>query len=279
MPTLPDLQGLGQNIDKRLDNLEEGIKYTDISSTGATVTVGGFEKGFIANNMSFQQFADKLLHPYVRTSNVRLSLRLSNNQEAGTIYEVGNGLSLSSGVVSWTKGSTPVTIARIIRNSDNIATQNVSSDTGSVSLTFSTAVSINDAGSYVFSCDVYDNNGATQIIGGSDSINVVYPYYYGVTSKETQSAAEISIDSLTKVLTTSKTNTFSFNMSDNCAVFAYPSSIGRLTSIKDPNGFECLNTFSLYNANISAANSKSVEYLFYVSSVNTASGYKFIFKI
>lgn len=113
----------------------------------------------------------------------------------------------------------------------------------------------------------------TSIKAGSISYNIVVRgyalSYYGVIDNNTID----SVDSLTSVLRTSRGSTLTFNMANQRVVYMYPKSFGNLTSIKDANNFDYINSYSL-----STMIFNNVEYNVYILTDSvTITGFKQIF--
>ena len=82
--------------------------------------------------------------------------------------------------------------------------------------------------------------------GGTLSANnIVKCYarsYHGVIDGST--IDEVNIPNLNNVLSTSKSRTLTFNMTKQRCVYMYPKSLGALTTIKDSNNFEYINSYT-----------------------------------
>ncbi len=77
----------------------------------------------------------------------------------------------------------------------------------------------------------------------SITIKAYAPTYYGVI--ENNSITESEISNLTKVLKTSRSNTITLSLVKQRVIFMYPRSFGNLTSIKDINNFDYINSYTL----------------------------------
>ena len=93
--------------------------------------------------------------------------------------------------------------------------------------------------------------------------------YYGVVTK---SVFE-STDNLSRKLRTSKNDTLTFNLTNQRVLYMYPKSFGNLTSIKDANGFDYINSYTLSNVTVN-----NVEYNVYIlADPVTITGFKQIY--
>ena len=99
------------------------------------------------------------------------------------------------------------------------------------------------------------------------SVNVIVPSYYGIVK-------EFDIGSLIKFNNQSKNYTFnSIDLDDECFVYMYPNSYGELTSIKDGNNFEYINSYTKTNVEYNG-----IDYLVYIlTDPITITGFKQIF--
>ena len=88
------------------------------------------------------------------------------------------------------------------------------------------------------------SDGNTTNILGNKTIVFVYPSFSGVTSLDSTTITEADIKAMTKLALTSKFYTASgITMSNQRTIFVYPQTYGNLTSIKDANNFEYLQSY------------------------------------
>ena len=114
---------------------------------------------------------------------------------------------------------------------------------------------------------------STSIKAGSISSNAtVKGYalsYYGVINTNSID----NVNNLTNILRTSKSSTLTFNMTNQHVIYMYPKSFGNLTSIKDANNFEYINSYTLSTMTLDG-----VEYNVYIlTDAVTINGFKQIF--
>ena len=252
----------------RLSTVQDEIIYTDASATGATIALGGIAKGEKLEDMTMKEIIDKLLHPYVATTNVRLSITPTN----GGTFEVGDVKTLTGGTVSWVAGSTQVTQAEILKGGSAVGTVAVSSGT-SIACSFTDNQSVGDtAGTVTFSSRVKDDKGGKTINGGSVSFTHVYPYYYG--GRANIPAASGDITALSKMIQVKGTKKPSFNLNNEYMVFAYPSAYGNLKSITDPTGNDMTGSFTQTKIQVTGLDGTAQQYNVYTqNNRSTASGY------
>lgn len=81
-------------------------------------------------------------------------------------------------------------------------------------------------------------------------VNVVYPSYFGSVAADWVPTEE-SIKALTKALQVSRAYTHSgISTSNGKIVYCYPASYGKLTSIKDGNGYEVIDSYTVQTVNV-----------------------------
>lgn len=106
-------------------------------------------------------------------------------------------------------------------------------------------------------------------ISANTTIRAYAPSYYGVID-----GAEITdISALTSRLGTSKGYTATYNMVNERSVYMYPKSFGALTSIKDANNFDYINSYTR-----SEMTYNDVDYYVYIlTDPVTITGFKQVF--
>ena len=106
-------------------------------------------------------------------------------------------------------------------------------------------------------------------ISASATVKAYGMSYYGVID-----ANDITTtDGLTKTLRSAKGSTLTFNLTNQRIIYMYPSSFGNLTSIKDANNFDYINSYTL-----STKDFNGVTYNIYIlTDPVTISGFKQIF--
>ena len=100
----------------------------------------------------------------------------------------------------------------------------------------------------------YSHNGAVVY---KLTINAYAPSYYGVIDDDYVN--EDIISNLNKVLNATNGYTINVSMKNQRSIFMYPSSFGTLSSIKDANNFEYINSYTM-----STIEYKGVNYYVYI---------------
>ena len=259
-------EGAADDDVAKVGTVKEAVTYTDESANGATVAVGGIAKGQKLQDVTFTEFADLLLHPYVATSGVGLTLSPTN----GGTFEMGTTQTVSGATVRWTAGSQQVTKAEVLVSGSPVGEADVSSGT-SVSVTVSDSIKANKT----FTARATDPTKA--YTGGNVTFTFVYPFYWGVVASGSP-VDSAAITGLTKSVTNKGNKTVSYTTSGvQQAVFAFPASYGNLTSIMDQNNFENIDTFTKSTVQVTGLDSTPQQYNVYVSNVNVQ-GFSYTFK-
>lgn len=108
-------------------------------------------------------------------------------------------------------------------------------------------------------------------VSASGTIRAYALSYYGVINSST--ITENDISSLSSRLSSSKSYTYTVNLSEQRIVYMYPQSFGTLTSIKDANNFDYINSYTR-----STLSYNGVDYYVYIlTDPVTITGFKQIF--
>jgi hypothetical protein len=108
-------------------------------------------------------------------------------------------------------------------------------------------------------------------ISASGTIKAYALSYYGII--DTSSITENDISSLSSRLGTNKSFTHTVNLTRQRIVYMYPQSFGTLTSIKDANNFDYINSYTR-----TSLTHNSVDYYVYIlTDPVTITGFKQIF--
>lgn len=84
----------------------------------------------------------------------------------------------------------------------------------------------------------------------SKQVSVVYPSYFGSVGAD-WTPTETTVRSLSKSLQTSRASTHTgISTSNGKIAYCYPASFGKLTSVKDGNGYEVIDSYTLWTVNV-----------------------------
>ncbi|MFI3289501.1 MAG: hypothetical protein SNH55_03835 [Rikenellaceae bacterium] len=107
-------------------------------------------------------------------------------------------------------------------------------------------------------------------VTGSQTATFVYASYYGVVLE----SEDIDVTALTKSVKSSKALSLtSLNLDNEQLAYAYPTSFGELSSIKDGNNFEYINSYTRTTISVDGVS----YYLYRLTSAITISGFTQIF--
>jgi hypothetical protein len=84
----------------------------------------------------------------------------------------------------------------------------------------------------------------------SKQVSVVYPSYFGSVGAD-WTPTETTVRALSKSLQTSRASTHTgISTSNGKIAYCYPASFGKLTSVKDGNGYEVIDSYTLWTVNV-----------------------------
>lgn len=242
------------------------VTYTD--EEGAVKAIGGFEVGDKADKMSFQDFAYKLLHPYVAPV-VSLSIAPSALQDKSGV-----------GVVSVTL------TANVLKKSKNIASvcfycgttllENKTDDVsngGTFTYTYTPETAIKS--NTTFKVAISDGN----IVNVSKTLSFAYPSYIGYVGADvTVDASNVQnliTDGILKPTTiqTGSSYTYTYTAINSRVVYLYDTSKTKITKILDSNGFGYISDFTSSTIELNGTD----YYCLQQNIAATVSDFKFVF--
>ena len=252
---------------QKVDNTATGLLYTN--STPVVQAHGGIAAGETFEDVPITEMLNKILYPWVAPV-VSATITAPSN---GGVKEKGDTQNVTNIRVNVTKKSSNITKIEVLDGVTPVGTKE--------------GAEVQNGGTFDFACDIdVDTNkgfqvkvtdAATKVTNANTgSFTFVYPYYYGTVAKDASITEEL-IEGLTKQVVTKGNKSYTYNLVDNKALFAYPASYGNLTSIKDPNNFEVLDTFTKSQVQITGLDGTPQTYNVYVNEASTAAGFKFTF--
>ena len=221
----------------------------------ANVTVGGIASGTtLTRGTGFTEVVTKLLVTEVAPS-ITFAISKAGNVEYGSSYTekltvtVANmGTAKKIKTIAWYENNT-------LKQTDTID----STVAGSWSYTMPTSTTDTTTFKAIITYTKADDNDTSAT--KTSSINFYYKKFYGAVDSLTPD--EATVEALTSALATAKGGTYTFTTSANRIAYAYPSSLGALTSIKDGNGFSLFDSFTRTTVDYTQ-NSTTVSYYLYV---------------
>lgn len=245
-----------------------GSAELEVAVTGNT-TVGAITSGTtLAQGTSFTEFVQKLLISEVAPT-VAFSISKSGNVVYGGSYTETLTLAVSNmgsakkiKTIAWYEGST-------LKQTDAID----STTTGSWTYTMGTATTDTTTFKAIVTYTKSDDTDTT--VTKTASINFYYNKFYGAVSDLNPS--EAIVEALTTALATAKGGTYSFTVTAGRICYAYPKSLGALTSIKDGNGFSLFDSFTRTEQSYTQNGTTVAYYRYVLTDTTTVSGYSVVF--
>lgn len=257
-----------QDIFVRLDEGGSGSAELESAVTSNTA-VGAIPSGTtLPQGTSFTEFVQKLLISEVAPT-INFSISKSGNVEVGDSYTETLTLAVSNmgsakkiKTIAWYEGNT-------LKQTDTID----STTTGSWTYTMGTATTQNTTFKAIVT---YTKSDDTDIsVTKTASISFYYKKFYGGVSDINPS--EATVEALTGALATAKGGTYNFTVTAGRICYAYPKSLGALTSIKDGNGFSLFDSFTRTEQNYTQHGNTVAYYRYVLTDATTVSGYSVIF--
>lgn len=236
--------------------------------TGNT-TVGAITSGTtLAQGTTFTEFVQRLLISEVAPT-ISFSISKSGNVAYGGSYTETLTLTVSNmgsakkiKTIAWYEGST-------LKHTDTID----STVAGSWTYTMETATTDTTTFKAIVTYTKSDDTDTT--VTKTASINFYYNKFYGAVSDLNPS--EATVEALTTVLATAKGGTYSFTVTAGRICYAYPKSLGALTSIKDGNGFSLFDSFTRTEQSYTQNGTTVAYYRYVLTDTTTVSGYSVVF--
>ena len=222
----------------------------------------------LAQGTTFTEFVQKLLISEVAPT-ISFSISKSGNVEVGGSYTETLTLSVTAmgsakkiKTIAWYEGNT-------LKQTDTIDSTTI----GSWSYTMDTATTTNTTFKAIVTYTKSDDNDTT--VTKTASISFYYKKFYG--GVVSMNPDEGTVESLTSALATAKGGTYSFTITAGRICYAYPKSLGALTSIKDGNGFSLFDSFTRTEQNYTQHGNTVVYYRYVLTDATTVSGYSVTF--
>lgn len=154
-----------------------------------------------------------------------------------------------------------------------VDTQNYVAGTTSYLYTMGTATT--DSKTYKAVVSYKKADGSNSSITKTASISFYYEKFYGTVN--TLTPTESAVTALSSAIATSKGGTYTFSFTAARAAYAYPSSLGALTSIKDGSGFSLMDSFTRTTQTYTRNGTAVSYYLYVLTDPSTVSGYNITF--
>lgn len=235
----------------------------------SNLAVGAIPAGTkLLEGTTFTEFVEKLLITEIAPT-ISFSISKSGNVVYGSSYTetltvkaTAMGTAKSIDTIEWYQGST-------LLQTDTIG----STTTGTWTYTMSTATTSNTTFKAIVK---YKKSNNTQTsYTGSSSISFYYNKFHG--SVNTLTPDEATVTGLTAELGTAKGATYTITMSNARIAYAYPKSLGALSSIKDGNNFDITSSFTRTEQTYTQNSTSVAYYLYVLTDPTSVTNYKVIF--
>lgn len=270
MATKITLKQLGPDILNLLNKSGNASLEKDITSN---VVVGAAASGTLfPQGQTFTEFAEKILRKDI-TPTISASFSNTGVKEKGTTV---NGTTIILNIDNLSAVTVPINEIKFYDGNTLLDTQPFVS--GQSRYTYIHNVTI-FKDKTVSAELIYDTN---KKISKSGSFTFVYASYYGVTSLSTltDGIASNLAKTFNKSIKTSKGLTWNnITLNDERFCYMYPTSLGALSSIKDGNNFEQLQSYTRYQLNLtSPINGDVISYYAYLlTDATTGVGFKQVY--
>lgn len=239
------------------------------TSVKSNTAVGAIPSGTtLPQGTTFTEFVQKLLISEVAPT-ISFSISKSGNVPYGGSYTETLTLSVSNmgsakkiKTIAWYEGNT-------LKQTDTID----STTTGSWTYTMGTATT--DSTTFKAVVTYTKSDDVDTLVTKTASINFYYNKFYGGVTDLNPS--EATVEALTSVLATAKGGTYSFTVTAGRICYAYPKSLGALSSIKDGNGFSLFDSFTRTEQTYTQNGTSVVYYRYVLTDATTVSGYSVVF--
>lgn len=215
-----------------VDN-EGGGDATLQSAVTSNLAVGAIASGTtLAKGTTFTEFAQKLLISEIAPTT-------TFSASGSGVKEVGTSVTPTLTLTITNAGTGTPTAIKFYDGSTLLDTQSYVSGTNTYTYTMD-AVTTTKTVKGVLEYKKSDNTNGT--VEKSATYTFVMASYYGAVA--TAPTDKAGIIALTKNVKNTKAQTATFTLSNQRSCYCYPASFGNLTSIKDANNFEYINSYT-----------------------------------
>ena len=268
------LNGISDARVKLWDSIDY-LKFKTEKPYITTQTVGGLDKGTDIGGFSIHMLLERILLPDIKPE-ATMSINPSK-----TDYEKGLVATIKEVVVNITLGSNPIKEVALYVNGEIQQIKVPAETEGNATLTFALNHEIENSivkGHY--RVKITDDKGYSVTVD-SPAINFHYPCYFGIADKNTSinALSESQILAMTKKVEAKGTSkSYSYTVSQQRMVFAYPKEYGELSMISDVNGFNVTSSFEKKVMSITTADGSKQEYYVYMNNPSTNTNFKITYK-
>lgn len=256
------------------------------NNTAIVQEIGGIQKGQVLGDLTVKEVLNKLLFPQVAP---QIKLTIYGNG----VYEKGQEVTIRGGYIQTTKGSGNINTIGLSKFDKNWRESSVFSyyADGNEKYQKDFVYRFEDEQKTIFPltvtedtqfrarifCNVGGPGGYSQD-GDWNSVKFVYPFYVGVCAEDAV-IDEALVKGLTKKVHRGITTTSTFTCDNQRIIFAQPKNdtIPRINTIKDSNGFEIIDSFTVMEMQITGLDGTAQDYYVFVNEPSTVTNFKVVF--
>ena len=228
---------------KQLNALSKGMEEkTLFTQEDVSLNSKNIEK--ITGDLNKYSFVDFLTALSYKSPTITLTSDLGTN----LIYEIGTSIPSCTLSASVTKGTSPIVSVEFLKNGNSV-----------------NVITTNTKYEVVVTCE----DGT--VVKEDLSINFYRAYYLGVVDKAIDDLLISDVKALTKEITPKKNKEYTFTSNNLYCTFAYPKEYGLITSIKDSNNFENVDSFNVREMDIDGV----TYYIYQTATRVICSGFKY----
>lgn len=232
------------------------------SAVTSNLAVGAIASGVtLAKGTTFTEFVQKLLITEIAPTTTFTA-------SGSGVKEVGTSITPTLTLNITNKGTGTPTAIKFYNGSTLLDTQTYVDGTNTYTYTMDAVTTTTTVKGVL---EYTKSNGTNASIEKSATYTFVMASYYGAVA--TAPTDKAGITALTKNVKNTKALTTTFTLSNQRSCYCYPASFGNLTSIKDGNNFEYINSYTKTNVTVDG-----VSYNVYtLTDPVTATGFKQVY--
>lgn len=246
-----ELSVTGSDIVSNVQSSQNGVTInlkTNYSNTNITNNIGGYSKGDMIEDATISEVLNNILSPYIAPT-IGYIVDTNNDAPGYTLtYENGTEaipkIDVCINIGSLNSDSYSISLCTETGSPIDTLVENDYNNGNQIFCTLSPQHAISENG--YLKAYVRDDN---ELVYTSDVIRIQFinPLYYGTCNSTPDNPAKM----MTKIIDGENNQTVMHVISDpDCLryCFAYPAEYGLLTSIRDDNGFNVIDDYTLYES-------------------------------
>lgn len=239
----------------------------------SNVTVGAAPAGSnFPEGQTLTQFAEMILRKDI-TPTIQTSFTGAGIKEIGTSV---NGTTMVLTITNLSQVTVPINKIEFFINNTLVSSEPFVAGEDHYSFAYYSAINNNTTAKAVLTY----NDSST--VSGTGAFTFVYGSFYGATTASIIDSTTMNtlIQTFNKSIKNTKTFTWDkITLNDERFCYAYPASMGTLSSIKDGNGFDQTQGYTRYQVNVTYPTDNQIVsyYVYLLNEPTTGSGFKQIY--